>query len=90
MSSDPMQKSRDKGISLAAMALPCFHVFGLCTNILAPLVTGNPMLAYTPQYPSSPALPTPQNLLDVAERLEARSIAIVPAFVEVCVDHAHS
>ena len=68
----------------AAMALPTFHSMGILTQLMAPLISAEPVGVYGPRAPAPPVVPNPQNLLDAIRLCGCNGVMIVPSFVEVC------
>ncbi|KZT04547.1 acetyl-CoA synthetase-like protein [Laetiporus sulphureus 93-53] len=77
-------ESRKRAIRWGCMALPGFHVMGLCSQLYAPLVSGQPTSLFPPRALQSapPVVPTPQNTIDTARKTGCTAIESVPAFVE--------
>ena len=65
------------------MAVPTFHGIGITAQVLTPLVTGLPVVFFTPQAPAPPVLPNPKNMIDVAVVTGCNAMVSVPLFVEV-------
>lgn len=65
------------------MALPTFHSMGILTQVMAPLVSGQPVAVYEPKYPAPPVIPNPQNLLDATRICGCNAVMTVPSFIEV-------
>ncbi|KAF7798255.1 hypothetical protein EIP86_009472 [Pleurotus ostreatoroseus] len=75
--------SRDHCVRWAAMALPTFHSMGILTQLMAPLVSGQPVGVYEPKYPGPPVVPNPQNLLNATRICGCNAVMTVPSFIEV-------
>lgn len=78
-------ESRRKAIRWGCMALPPFHVMGLCSQLYAPLLSGQPTSLFPPRaiVSAPPVVPTPQNTIETARKTGCTAIESVPAFVEV-------
>lgn len=72
------------GVVWGSMALPTFHVMGMCLQFYAPLVGGYPVALYYPRSPLSPLVPTPQNMIEGCKITGASGVPMVPTFVEIC------
>ncbi|PCH35038.1 acetyl-CoA synthetase-like protein, partial [Wolfiporia cocos MD-104 SS10] len=77
-------ESRRKAIRWGCMALPPFHVMGLCSQLYAPLLSGQPTSLFPPRaiVSAPPVVPTPQNTIETARKTGCTAIESVPAFVE--------
>jgi acyl-coenzyme A synthetase/AMP-(fatty) acid ligase len=68
---------------LGAMALPAFHLYGMCWQFFAPLFTARPIVLFAPRFPQPAVVPSPANVLRAVERTGANSVCAVPSFLEV-------
>ncbi|KZT07261.1 acetyl-CoA synthetase-like protein [Laetiporus sulphureus 93-53] len=78
-------KARDRGIRWAAMA-PCgFGTMGMCVQLYAPLVSGQPSSLFVPQghLGLPPVAANPDNILDAARRTNANAIPTTPWVLEL-------
>ncbi|KAJ3557049.1 hypothetical protein NM688_g1689 [Phlebia brevispora] len=69
--------------SWGSMALPTFHSMGILTQLMAPLIAGEPVGLYEPKSPAPPVVPSPQNLLDALRITGCNAVMTVPSFVEI-------
>ena len=76
-------KGRDHGVRWASMHLPTFHTIGYYMQLYSPLTSGYPIAVFTPQYPKSPVVPNPRNIIEICRLCGVTGIPTVPAFVEV-------
>ncbi|KAH8102928.1 hypothetical protein BXZ70DRAFT_927267 [Cristinia sonorae] len=74
---------REHHVRWAAAALPSFHTLAIFMQLYAPLSSGEYVGLYAPQSPAPPIIPTPQNVLEVAQVTGCDGIFSIPAFIEV-------
>ncbi|KAF8193608.1 hypothetical protein K438DRAFT_1720091 [Mycena galopus ATCC 62051] len=70
---------------VANMALPAFHLFGITCQLLQPLF-GTPVAVYPPTAISPealPMIPTPDNILEHAQKTKCRALTSVPALLAI-------
>ena len=60
-----------------------FHMTGLYMQLIHPLISGQAVGLYAPQYPNPPPVPTADSAIEVCRITQCDAIAAVPTFVEV-------
>ncbi|TCD64926.1 putative PKS/NRPS-like protein biosynthetic cluster [Steccherinum ochraceum] len=56
---------------------------GIFMQLYAPLVSGQYVGLYAPQWPAPPVVPNPQNIIDSSKATECDGVMVVPSIVEV-------
>lgn len=81
-----LAEARNRSLRWGCMALPPFHVMGLCAQLWSPLLSGQPTSLFPPRalVSAPPIVPTPQNTIETARKTRCTAIESVPAFIEVC------
>ncbi|EKM50758.1 uncharacterized protein PHACADRAFT_153008 [Phanerochaete carnosa HHB-10118-sp] len=74
--------SMNREVIWGGMALPTFHLMGICVQLYYPLVSGLSVCLFAPRAPASPVVPTPRNTIEAAMAAKCTGILTVPAFVE--------
>ncbi|EKM50750.1 uncharacterized protein PHACADRAFT_153004 [Phanerochaete carnosa HHB-10118-sp] len=74
--------SMSRAVIWGGMALPTFHLMGICVQLYYPLVSGLPVCLFAPRAPASPVVPTPRNTIEAAMAAGCTGILTIPAFVE--------
>jgi acyl-coenzyme A synthetase/AMP-(fatty) acid ligase len=69
--------------------LPMFHMMGISTHIIQPLMTGTIASIFGINYPSIPPPPTPRLVIDVMRKTDATAACVAPTFLEVSLFAAH-
>lgn len=72
-----------RDVKLGLAGLPTFHMMGVSWQVCSPLYSVSPIAVHAPQFPESPVVPHPQNVLEVAKLTECTGIITIPSFVEV-------
>ncbi|KAG9309639.1 putative aminoadipate reductase [Chiua virens] len=69
-----------------AMALPAFHVFGILTQLYAPIAYAITSVVYAPHTEvdpfAQPVIPTSDNMIECLKRVECSALMSVPTFLE--------
>lgn len=70
-------------VVFGAMGVPMFHIMGLHLQLCTPLVGGQPIVVFTPQWPDPPVVPHPQNVYEVGKLAGCTGLVAVPSYIEV-------
>ncbi|KAI0802060.1 hypothetical protein BC629DRAFT_1496418 [Irpex lacteus] len=73
---------RKRGVQWGSMVYLTFHITGLYMQLLAPLVSGQPVGLYAPRSPAAPPVPTADSAIEVCRITKCNAIAAVPTFIE--------
>ena len=82
-STEACTEGRKRGLRWASGGVPTFHTIGIVTQVMHPLVSGQPIGVFTPQEPSPPVVSTAAKVLDMYRVANCNVVIGVPAFVEV-------
>ena len=73
-------------IRVAVASLPSFHTFGVCTQLMAPMVALISVSIYRPTSLhdplAAPIIPNTVNILDSLRKTKSNALMVVPFFLE--------